>query len=95
MAALINDTDNALHWMNPDTGAKGAFATEEDSVDGDPWECADGRYIVFSARPASGAREARMFGAPMPRWESEATVEWQAGQLSSLLSGFALGLLPG
>jgi eukaryotic-like serine/threonine-protein kinase len=45
---LINDTDNMLHWLNPDTGAKGVFATEMDSVSGDPWECSDGRYIVFA-----------------------------------------------
>jgi eukaryotic-like serine/threonine-protein kinase len=43
---LIHDKDNKLHWINPDSGAKGAFATLEDSADGDPWECADGRYLV-------------------------------------------------
>jgi Tol biopolymer transport system component len=44
---LIHDKDNKLNWVNPDTGAKGAFATLEDAAVGDPWECADGRYIVF------------------------------------------------
>ena len=44
---LIDDTDNSLHWVNPDTGAKGAFVTQEDSITGDPWECSDGRYVVF------------------------------------------------
>ena len=44
---LINDNDNMLRWVNPDTGAKGVFATEIDSVNGDPWECSDGRHIVF------------------------------------------------
>jgi eukaryotic-like serine/threonine-protein kinase len=44
---LINDTDNTLHWVNPDTGAKGSFATEMNAVSSDPWECSDGRYIVF------------------------------------------------
>jgi len=44
---LINDSDNQLHWVNPDTGAKGVFATQEDSVAGDPRECSDGRTIVF------------------------------------------------
>ncbi len=44
---LIDDTDNTLHWVNPDSGAKGEFATEMNSVTGDPWECADGRYTVF------------------------------------------------
>ena len=28
------------------------FATKPDSADGDPWECSDGRYIVFLSRPA-------------------------------------------
>jgi eukaryotic-like serine/threonine-protein kinase len=44
---LIHDKDNKLNWVNPDTGAKGTFATLEDAAVGDPWECADGRYIVF------------------------------------------------
>ena len=44
---LINDTDNMLHWVNPDTGAKGVFATQMDSVSGNPWECSDGRHLVF------------------------------------------------
>jgi serine/threonine protein kinase len=44
---LIHDKDNKLNWVNPDTGAKGAFATLEDAAVGDPWECADNRYIVF------------------------------------------------
>ena len=44
---LIYDKDNKLTWVNPDSGAKGIFATEQDSADGDPWECADGRHLVF------------------------------------------------
>ncbi|MFZ0958697.1 MAG: protein kinase [Candidatus Sulfotelmatobacter sp.] len=44
---LIDDNDNMLRWVNPETGAKGAFATEMNSVNGDPWECSDGRYILF------------------------------------------------
>lgn len=44
---LMNDTDNILRWVNPETGAKGIFATEMNSVKGDPWECSDGRHIVF------------------------------------------------
>jgi len=44
---LIDDTDNALHWVNPETGAKGTFAMEMDSVSGDPWACADGHTMVF------------------------------------------------
>jgi serine/threonine protein kinase len=44
---LIYDKDNKMSWLNPDSGAKGMFATEQDSAGGDPWECADGHYIVF------------------------------------------------
>jgi Tol biopolymer transport system component len=44
---LINDNDNMLRWVNPDTGAKGVFSTEMGSINGDPWECSDGRHIVF------------------------------------------------
>jgi serine/threonine protein kinase len=44
---LIYDKDNKLNWLNPDSGMKGMFATEQDSAGGDPWECADGHYLVF------------------------------------------------
>jgi eukaryotic-like serine/threonine-protein kinase len=44
---LIDDKDGTLHWVNPDSGAKGIFATEPDSASGDPSECSAGRYIVF------------------------------------------------
>ena len=51
---LMDDTDNSLHWVNPDTGAKGAFVTQENSITGDPWECSDGRYVVFLSGSAGG-----------------------------------------
>jgi serine/threonine protein kinase len=44
---LVYDKDNTLYWLNPDSGAKGAFAAEQDTADGDPWECPDGHYVVF------------------------------------------------
>jgi Tol biopolymer transport system component len=44
---LLHDKDNALRWVQPDTGAKGVFATEEGAAVGDPWECSDKRYLVF------------------------------------------------
>ena len=44
---LIIDSDNTLHWVNPETGAKGVFATQPDAVSDDARECSDGRYIVF------------------------------------------------
>ena len=44
---LLDDKDNRLNWVNPDSGAKGVLATEQNSANGDPSQCADGRYIVF------------------------------------------------
>jgi eukaryotic-like serine/threonine-protein kinase len=44
---LISDSDNMLRWLNPENGAKGVFATQPDSVSGNPRECSDGRYVVF------------------------------------------------
>ncbi len=44
---LIDDKDGTLHWVNPESGAKGVFATEPDSASGAPRECSNGRYLVF------------------------------------------------
>ncbi len=44
---LIHDKDNMLQWVNPASGAKGTIATARESATGDPWECPDGRYVVF------------------------------------------------
>jgi serine/threonine protein kinase len=44
---LLYDKDNTMHWLNLDSGAKGAFSAEQQSLDGDPWQCQDGHYIVF------------------------------------------------
>jgi eukaryotic-like serine/threonine-protein kinase len=44
---LIDDKENALHWMNPDSGATGTFATDANSTSGGPSACPDGRYLVF------------------------------------------------
>ena len=51
---IINDTDNMLHWANPDTGAKGTFVNQADSAAGDPWECADGHSVVFLLNQIGG-----------------------------------------
>jgi serine/threonine protein kinase/Tol biopolymer transport system component len=51
---IINDTDNMLHWANPDTGAKGTFVNQPDSAAGDPWECADGHTVVFLLNQLAG-----------------------------------------
>jgi len=44
---LLYDRDAQLYWVNPDSGAKGEFATEPDSASGDASACSDGRYVVF------------------------------------------------
>ena len=43
---LLYDKDVILDWVNPETGAKGVFATEQDSASGNPALCSD-RYVVF------------------------------------------------
>jgi len=44
---LIYDKDTTLRWVDPQSGAKGVFATEQESASYDPWACSDGRYLVF------------------------------------------------
>jgi serine/threonine protein kinase/sugar lactone lactonase YvrE len=72
---VINDTDNSLHWVNPDTGAKGAFATQEGSFAGDPWACSDGRYLVFLLLAGGNGRQSI--------WRADAS----GGNLKQLTNG--------
>jgi serine/threonine protein kinase len=44
---VIYDKDAILYRVSPDSGAKGTFATEPGSADGNPGACSDGRHIVF------------------------------------------------
>jgi len=44
---IIADQANALHAIDPATGAKTPFTSEEGKVGGNPAECLDGRYVVF------------------------------------------------
>jgi len=44
---LVYDKDGTMNWIDPDSGAKGAFQTEPDSTSGNPSACSDGRYLVF------------------------------------------------
>jgi serine/threonine protein kinase len=55
---LVYDKDGTLSWINPDSGAKGAFPTEPDSASANPSACSDGRYLVFDQqiRAANGSR---------------------------------------
>jgi serine/threonine protein kinase/Tol biopolymer transport system component len=73
---LISDSDNQLHWVNPESGAKGVFATPADSVAGDPWECSDGRTIVF-VLSLSGGKGGQSV------WRADAT----GGNLKQLSNG--------
>jgi len=73
---LIDDQDNKLNWLNPDTGAKGSFATEADAAAGDPWECADGRYVVFLLGQRGGK-------GTMNIWRADAS----GGNLKQLTQG--------
>ena len=44
---LIDDREVDLRWNNPESGAKGVFAAGLGSMNGEPSECFDGRYLVF------------------------------------------------
>ena len=76
---LIYDKDNKLHWVNPDSGVKGSFATEQDSAGGDPWECADGHYLVLLLGLRGGARQPERLARGRFRRKPEATHAGQAG----------------
>jgi eukaryotic-like serine/threonine-protein kinase len=52
---LIHDRDNKLYWVNPDKGVKGTLTTDMDTVVGDPWECADGRYLLMLVASRAGS----------------------------------------
>jgi serine/threonine protein kinase len=73
---VIDDQNNALQWINVDSGAKGIFATEADTANGDPWECSDGRYIVFLHGLRSGQGSLNV-------WRADAS----GGNLKQLSSG--------
>jgi serine/threonine protein kinase len=53
---IIADQGNTLRAIDPASGAKVPFASQEGSVAGNPAECGDGRYVVFDsiARASTG-----------------------------------------
>jgi Tol biopolymer transport system component len=53
---IIADQANTLHAIDPATGTKTPFTSEEGRVGGNPAECVDGRYVVFDLifDPATG-----------------------------------------
>ncbi len=52
---LLNDRDNKLNWVNPDSGAKGTVGSEMESAVGDPWECSDAQTLIFLATSRGSA----------------------------------------
>jgi serine/threonine protein kinase len=73
---LISDNDNKLSWIDPESGAKGSFATPEGSASGDPWQCGDGRYIVFVSGLSGGKNTQNI-------WRADAT----GGNLKQITTG--------
>ena len=52
---LIDDQGNAMHWVNPTTGAKAAIAVKEDTINGNPAACLDGKSIVLDIAYHAGS----------------------------------------
>lgn len=44
---IVADQDNRLNLINPATAGKSTVTTEEGYPSGNPYACADGRYLVF------------------------------------------------
>src|SRR3984957_1801049 len=74
---LIHDNDNALHWVHADNGTKGMFTPESESITGDPWQCSDGRTVVFLLSVLSGK------GGGQNIWRADAS----GGNLKQLSNG--------
>jgi len=62
---LLDDKDNLLNWVNPDTGAKGVLATGQKPGNGDPWQCSDGQYVVFLHGLQSGEASLNVWRADL------------------------------
>jgi Tol biopolymer transport system component len=73
---LLYDRDVILNWINPDSGAKGVFATEPDSASGSPSECPDGHYLLFGHGLHSG-------NGSLNIWRTDAS----GGNLKQLTTG--------
>ncbi len=71
---ILYDKGNAMSWINPDTGAQAAFATEPGALVGDPWECPDHQHFVFLLSA---------HGAPSHVWRSDVS----GGGLKQLTTG--------
>lgn len=71
---IFFDKNNALHWINPDSGEQGVFTTEPDALIGDPWECGDRQHFVFLQS---------LHGAPSYVWRAQLL----GGELKQLTTG--------
>jgi eukaryotic-like serine/threonine-protein kinase len=73
---IIADQANTLHAIDPATGAKTPFTSEEGKVGGNPAECVDGRYVVFDLIFRSGTGDQNI-------WRTDSS----GGSLKQLTTG--------
>ena len=73
---IIADQANTLHAIDPATGAKTPFTSEEGKVGGNPAECVDGRYVVFDLIFRSGTGDQNI-------WRTDSS----GGNLKQLTTG--------
>jgi eukaryotic-like serine/threonine-protein kinase len=60
---IIADQGNTLHAIDPASGAKTSFASQEGGISGNPAECADGRYVLFDSTVHSGTGDENIWRA--------------------------------
>jgi serine/threonine protein kinase len=73
---IIADQANTLHAIDPATGAKTPFTSQEGKVGGNPAECVDGRYVVFDLIFRSGTGDQNI-------WRTDSS----GGNLKQLTTG--------
>ncbi len=73
---IIADQANTLHAIDPATGAKMPFTSQEGKVSGNPAECVDGRYVVFDLIYRSGTGDQNI-------WRTDSS----GGNLKQLTTG--------
>jgi serine/threonine protein kinase len=73
---IIADQANTLHAIDPATGAKAPFTSQEGKVGGNPAECVDGRYVVFDLIFRSGTGDQNI-------WRTDSS----GGNLKQLTTG--------
>src|SRR5579864_2711841 len=73
---IIADQANTLHAIDPATGAKTPFTSQDGKVGGNPAECVDGRYVVFDLIFHSGTGDQNI-------WRTDSS----GGNLKQLTTG--------